>query len=218
MGRGEIRELVRKAQAAEIAGELEQAADLLGMAGRLHLELDEGSRAATLLRHALRLRPEHAGAKALLHEAESTAHGAGGDDHASALGPLEVPHRGPSLPDTALESWCSFCCRPRAEVGPMVGGPAGAFICARCVGASADMLAVAIAVPAAEMPQLAGPPEVLRACVPSMSVSPADSFIEAAVVLSKELGWSLGDIRTLSSDEIERALRKVENLRGSASL
>lgn len=51
-----------------------------------------------------------------------------------------IVERGPSLADPALDAWCSFCCRPRAEVGELVAGPAGAFICAGCSGESSGML------------------------------------------------------------------------------
>ena len=48
--------------------------------------------------------------------------------------------RGPTRADPSLDAWCSFCCRPRAEVGPLVAGPAGAFICAACIGESGGLL------------------------------------------------------------------------------
>jgi hypothetical protein len=48
--------------------------------------------------------------------------------------------RGPTRADPSLDAWCSFCCRPRAEVGPLVAGPAGAFICSACIGESNALL------------------------------------------------------------------------------
>ncbi|ATB32715.1 ClpX C4-type zinc finger protein [Melittangium boletus] len=48
--------------------------------------------------------------------------------------------RGPTRADPSLDAWCSFCCRPRTEVGPLVAGPAGAFICAACIGESGGLL------------------------------------------------------------------------------
>jgi hypothetical protein len=48
--------------------------------------------------------------------------------------------RGPTRADPALDAWCSFCCRPRTEVGALVAGPAGAFICAACIGESGALL------------------------------------------------------------------------------
>jgi hypothetical protein len=192
MGRSELRELIRRAQAAEIAGELEQAVDLLAEAARSHLDEDNAPRAAVLLRHALRLRPDRQDLRHELDRAELP----------DSLGPpgrsLEVAQRGPTVADPSLDCWCSFCCRPRSEAGPMVAGPAGAFICARCVGAAAG---------------LAGDDVPARApLAPASSSPPASDFIEAAVVLSKALGWSLADIRSLSPAEIERALKKLERL------
>jgi hypothetical protein len=48
--------------------------------------------------------------------------------------------RGPTRADPSLDAWCSFCCRPRSEVGPLVAGPAGAFICSACTGESSTLL------------------------------------------------------------------------------
>jgi hypothetical protein len=48
--------------------------------------------------------------------------------------------RGPTRADPAIDAWCSFCCRPRAEVGELVAGPTGSFICATCVGESGGLL------------------------------------------------------------------------------
>lgn len=53
--------------------------------------------------------------------------------------------RGPQAADPAVEAWCSFCCRPKAEVGALVAGPAGAYICASCVGLSGKVLSVEVA-------------------------------------------------------------------------
>ncbi|HYO52135.1 ClpX C4-type zinc finger protein [Archangium sp.] len=58
--------------------------------------------------------------------------------------------RGPTRADPSLDAWCSFCCRPRSEVGPLVAGPAGAFICSACIGESGALLGgVAPVAPAA---------------------------------------------------------------------
>ncbi|MBN1208430.1 MAG: hypothetical protein JXB05_26455 [Myxococcaceae bacterium] len=48
--------------------------------------------------------------------------------------------RGPTRADPAIDAWCSFCCRPRTEVGELVAGPTGSFICAACVGESRGLL------------------------------------------------------------------------------
>ncbi|QRK07083.1 hypothetical protein JQX13_44705 [Archangium violaceum] len=58
--------------------------------------------------------------------------------------------RGPTRADPSLDAWCSFCCRPRSEVGALVAGPAGAFICSSCIGESGALLGgVAPVAPAA---------------------------------------------------------------------
>lgn len=60
--------------------------------------------------------------------------------------------RGPTRADPTLDAWCSFCCRPRAEVGEMVAGPTGSFICATCVGESQGLLGLEGAAPAVRSP------------------------------------------------------------------
>ncbi len=55
--------------------------------------------------------------------------------------------RGPTRADPALEAWCSFCCRPRTEVGELVAGPSGSFICRACVGEAGGLLGDVTAVP-----------------------------------------------------------------------
>src|SRR5262249_2733810 len=55
------------------------------------------------------------------------------------LGPGLV-ERTPTLADPALEAWCSFCCRPVREVGPLVAGPAQAFVCRAGVALAARLL------------------------------------------------------------------------------
>ncbi|MBL8950538.1 MAG: hypothetical protein JNK82_07155 [Myxococcaceae bacterium] len=51
-----------------------------------------------------------------------------------------LEERGPALADPSLDAWCSFCCRPKAEAGALVGGPTGSFICASCAGTSLGFL------------------------------------------------------------------------------
>ncbi|MCE9670428.1 ClpX C4-type zinc finger protein [Myxococcus stipitatus] len=51
-----------------------------------------------------------------------------------------IIERGPTRADVAVEAWCSFCCRPQAEVGALVAGPAAAFICKACLTESASLL------------------------------------------------------------------------------
>ncbi|NOJ94615.1 hypothetical protein HMI51_16965 [Corallococcus coralloides] len=56
-----------------------------------------------------------------------------------------IIERGPTRADPALDAWCSFCCRPRGEVGDLVAGPAGAFICKGCLGESQGLLGDVVA-------------------------------------------------------------------------
>ncbi|GEN11503.1 hypothetical protein MFU01_65400 [Myxococcus fulvus] len=55
-----------------------------------------------------------------------------------------IIERGPTRADATLDAWCSFCCRPRAEIGELVAGPAGAFICKSCLTASASLFGDAV--------------------------------------------------------------------------
>jgi len=58
-----------------------------------------------------------------------------------------IIERGPTRADVAADAWCSFCCRPQAEVGALVAGPAGAFICKACLTESASLLGDVTPVP-----------------------------------------------------------------------
>jgi ATP-dependent protease Clp ATPase subunit len=51
-----------------------------------------------------------------------------------------MPLRQASLADPRMDAWCSFCCRPKQEVGQLVAGPAGAFICGSCVLLATELL------------------------------------------------------------------------------
>jgi hypothetical protein len=44
------------------------------------------------------------------------------------------------LAPPSLDAWCSFCCRPKREVGPLVAGPTGTFICASCTDTARALL------------------------------------------------------------------------------
>ncbi len=63
-----------------------------------------------------------------------------GEGAAAAEGEGAFIERGPTRADPSLDAWCSFCCRPRSEVGALVAGPAGAFICSACIGESGALL------------------------------------------------------------------------------
>ncbi|MBJ6762503.1 hypothetical protein JGU66_17160 [Myxococcaceae bacterium JPH2] len=65
--------------------------------------------------------------------------------------------RGPVRAPDDVEAWCSFCCRPRGEVGALVASPAGAFICRACLEESTHLLSEVPAVPRAGAAQGAAP-------------------------------------------------------------
>jgi hypothetical protein len=55
------------------------------------------------------------------------------DDEAEEAVPSRKPiERGPTRAGT-VDAWCSFCCRPTQEIGELVAGPTGSFICSGCV-------------------------------------------------------------------------------------
>ncbi|MCY1077572.1 ClpX C4-type zinc finger protein [Archangium lansingense] len=66
--------------------------------------------------------------------------------------------RGPTRADPSLDAWCSFCCRPRSEVGALVAGPSGAFICSACIGESGALLGGVAAVAPASRGSASAPP------------------------------------------------------------
>ncbi len=154
----EARELIRAAQEAEIAGDRKRAAELLVLAADRYRESGRTARAVAALKHALRLDPARRVAQAELAELEGTEAEAGSNGPQPAMPPVllspprqapavsdrerpvELVERGPTLAPPDAEAWCSFCCRPARDVGPLVAGPAGAFVCAGCAGDALEML------------------------------------------------------------------------------
>src|SRR4051812_39663994 len=150
----EVREYIRAAQQAELRGDKPQAVELLKKAAALVRSGGNYQRALQLLRHAERLdgnqselaeeirRLEWLPDKPFLRAVDAEL------ETEEALAPLRdleasdrhLVDRGPTLSDPDLAAWCSFCCRPRTEVGDLVAGPAGAFICAGCLRESARLL------------------------------------------------------------------------------
>ena len=197
MARSAMRELIREAQRAELEGEVGKAVQNLEQAAAEALNQSDVVRAVSLLRHCLRLEP---GRDDLLERLErlGVAEPDGLAPAEPGRPPLELPQRGPAAADPSVDCWCSFCCRPKDEVGPMVAGPAGAFICASCLVA-----AVRIAELRTSRSSAAG-----AAAPPSPAAAPG--FIEAAVVLSRQLHWSLAEIRSLSPGERQRALEVLK--------
>ena len=156
----EIREHLRAAQSAESEGDKARAVAHLERAAALYREAGKLDRALQMLRQALRLdggRRDLEGKilrlEAVPPPAESFEALEGGSSalevelrraleamEAPAARPKRLIERGLNRADPALDAWCSFCCRPRAEVGELVAGPAGAFVCLGCVRESARLL------------------------------------------------------------------------------
>lgn len=86
--------------------------------------------------------------------------------------------RGPTRADTALEAWCSFCCRPRAEVGDLVAAPTGAFICAGCLSESVSLLGDVTPAPS---PVRQRPVEPPGAFMPLVGQLEAQALLERAL-------------------------------------
>jgi len=116
----DVRQLVMSAQAAERVGDLHLAQEMLEQAARACEVAGRGARAIQLRRHARRL------AETLPGEPSRP-----------------FPERAPVLADASHAAWCSFCCRPGTEVGSLVAGPVGAFICGGCNEKAGALLAEA---------------------------------------------------------------------------
>lgn len=177
MSRDEARQHIKAAQEAEIAGNREGAVRHLERAALAYLRVGQHARAAQMYKNCLRLAPDRKDFQDALEKAERWAAQRSGTEtmggpnitelHAVPSASEEPPGpaivsgegfdalaipRGPQRMPEGLEAWCSFCCRPTQEVGELVAGPAGAFICAECVGTSIKMLGLAAA-PAPAPPQ-----------------------------------------------------------------
>jgi hypothetical protein len=159
----EAREYIRAAQQAELRGDKPQAVDLLVKAAALYRQRGQTARALQMLRYASRLdatrtdladevrrmewMPEKPFLRAVSDEEDEAeerkalsslddleAGGRPGDDKKQLI------ERGPTRADPALNAWCSFCCRPKSEVGDLIAGPAGAFVCLGCLKDAAKLL------------------------------------------------------------------------------
>lgn len=182
----EIRLLLAAAQDAESRGDRPRAIARLQEAAEFYRSRRMERRAAQMERHIDRLEgrtvqvPLDAIADPHLDDLSEDDHamtyvlddGALGDDESlqdDGLGfgdeLLDAPsrrlqddfERGPQRADPAIEAWCSFCCKPKTEVGPLVAGPAGAYICAACIGLSGGLLSVDVPVIAVPEPKRVEP-------------------------------------------------------------
>jgi ClpX C4-type zinc finger protein len=137
------RELLQSAQAAEREGDLARAGALLEQVARIYESTGQRARAAQMRRHVDRLGVSaRAGARGVEEPRTVSLNGHSETTGAEPLPGLDRPlvERTPTLADPALEAWCSFCCRPSREVGPLVGGPAQAYVCHSCVELAASLL------------------------------------------------------------------------------
>jgi hypothetical protein len=153
----DIREFIRAAQAAEVGGDKRRAIELLRKAASLYQREGKSSRALQMLRHAQRLGGDPTGVvedpevsdqpapveETLLLNLDGNRDLAGdstSEEIPGAARGTDLVQRGPTLADPALDAWCSFCCRPTREAGPLVAGPAGAFICSSCLRICSGLL------------------------------------------------------------------------------
>ena len=122
----EIRRLLADAQDAERRGKKEEASKLLRIAAAWYRDRQLLPRAAQMLRQARRV-------EGIVDEEEPAEAVFGFDDAPEEPPPGEgrvlTEQRVPQLADPSVDAWCSFCCRPKTEVGPLVAGPAGAYVC-----------------------------------------------------------------------------------------
>lgn len=153
----DIRNLLARAQESETRGNKAEAAEWLRKAAAWYRDRQQLRRAAQMLRQARRVEgiddeedlapavslPEDDAAPLpmkAVEEVETDGDQFGfGEDFAGDAGRVLVEKRTPQLADPSSDAWCSFCCRPKDEVGPLVQGPAGAFICAGCTALSASL-------------------------------------------------------------------------------
>jgi hypothetical protein len=146
----EIRRLLSDAQDAERRGKKDEASRLLRVAAAWYRDRQMLRRAAQMLRQARRVEgieeeEEQSEAVFGFDEADQGEREEEGEDEAPEVGEategrMLVEQRVPQLADPSLDAWCSFCCRPKGEVGPLVAGPAGAYICQECLDTSASLL------------------------------------------------------------------------------
>jgi hypothetical protein len=82
---------------------------------------------------------------ALVADVEVDSYAMGEEDSEPEEARAEEPSmfdRGPTRADPTVDAWCSFCCRPSVEVGALIVGPTGSFICGACVTESRGLLAL----------------------------------------------------------------------------
>ena len=127
----EIRRLLSDAQDAERRGKKDEASRLLRVAAAWYRDRQMLKKAAQMLRHARRVEGVEEDEPEAVFGFEAPEDPP--PDELPGEGRMLVEQRVPQLADPALDAWCSFCCRPKAEVGALVAGPAGAYVCQSCL-------------------------------------------------------------------------------------
>src|SRR5712664_330823 len=189
----DVREYLRAAQAAEIRGDTASAAEILKAAADAFLKAGNDPRAQQMLRHVARLKGDPAPVEAAQPETASESNPKSGEarevsprgERRSRAADPEFAQRAPSLADPDAPAWCSFCCRPRGEVGQLVAGPAGAFICAACAGESTSLLG------GPRRPSLSGPVGSAAASAPSLSRRQGEAISSLQAALSEGIRLTL---------------------------
>jgi hypothetical protein len=139
-----VRQLLAGAQAAEARGDKGEAISLLKQAAEVYRDAQNPGRALKMLRHIRRLEgfdEDFEDVAAMVSQLPDAALQAAepAPEVARSRGRM-IEERGPTLAPGELDAWCSFCCRPKREVGPLVAGPTGTFICASCIGVARALL------------------------------------------------------------------------------
>ncbi len=147
----EIRQLLASAQQAEIRGDVPGAIRQLRLAEAWYRKRRLTPRAEQMVRQIRRL-----GGPVEDDEVFGFGEALEGPGASPRAGlALGDPPRAPVRAEAGAEAWCSFCCRPGAEVGPLAAGPTGAFICGACSAAAGSLLGAAAPGPhAPEAPRL----------------------------------------------------------------
>ncbi len=209
----DVREYLRAAQAAEIRGDKASAAEILKAAADAFLKAGNDPRAQQMLRHVARLKGDPAPSEAPPPETASdrdevsgmTREVSPGGERRSRAADPEFAERAPSLSDPDAPAWCSFCCRPRGEVGQLVAGPAGAFICSACAGESISLLGGPRR-PASIAPVAGGASSAPSSSRRPASIAPVASGAPPAPPLSRRQAEAVSSLQAAVREGIRRVL------------
>nr|WP_274622524.1 ClpX C4-type zinc finger protein [Myxococcus fulvus] len=133
-----------------------------------------------------------------------------------------IIERGPTRADVTLDAWCSFCCRPRAEIGELVAGPAGAFICKACLTASSALFGDSVSpvslparphveTPTPSAPDFIGQPEARSALIDALRTG-----VRCVLLIGAE-GCGKSTLLQMLQREGQGALTTVDALTGTPS-